>query len=116
MMKNFLKSFKYAFEGILSAFALERNLKVQVIIAALTIGAGFYFKISPIEWCVIILAIGLVLSMELVNTAIENVVNMITTERKPLAGKIKDIAAGAVLIVSIVAVLVGIFVFRKYLL
>jgi diacylglycerol kinase len=96
------------------SLAGQRNLKVQFIIAMITIGAGFYFRIDGIEWCLILFSIALVLSLEMLNSSIENLVDLVTLERKPLAGKIKDVAAGAVLVASIIAVIIGVIVFRKY--
>lgn len=115
-MKGFFKSFVFAARGMKVAFLHERNFKVQLCVALLTIGAGFYYSISAIEWIAITILIGLVLSLEMVNTALENLVNLVTQERKPLAGKIKDLAAGAVLLASIIAAIAGIIIFRKYLL
>lgn len=115
-MRNFFRSFLFAIKGIIASLDEQRNLKVQSLIAVLTIGACFYFDITAIEWCLIILAIGLVIGLEMINTAIEDLVDLVTTEWKPLAGKIKDMAAGAVLIASIAAVVIGIIIFRKYLL
>lgn len=115
-MKSFLKSFIYAFHGIWSGISGERNLKAQIVVALLVIGAGFYVSITPEEWCIVILCIGVVIGLELMNSAIESLVDLVTLERKPLAGKIKDIAAGAVLVVSCMAVVIGIIIFRKYLL
>ena len=114
-MRYFFKSFFYACKGILTGLRLERNLKIQIIIGAITVGGGFYFDISLPEWCLIILCIGLVLGTELMNTAVENLVNLVTKEQNPLAGKIKDMAAGAVLIISLTSLIVGIVIFRKYL-
>jgi diacylglycerol kinase len=112
---NFFKSFTYAVKGIRASFHEQRNIKVQLLITAITLGAGFYFNISEWEWCAVLLTIGLVLSMEMVNTAIENLVDLVSKERSSLAGKIKDLAAGAVLMASVIAVIVGLIVFRKYL-
>jgi diacylglycerol kinase len=113
-MKYFLQSFVYAVNGIWSGVTDQLNLKVQMGVAALVIGAGFYYRIAPLEWCVILLCIGLVLGLEMLNSAIENLVDLVTLERKPLAGRIKDIAAGSVLLVSIISVVIGVIVFRKY--
>jgi diacylglycerol kinase len=113
-LKEFLKSFGYAIQGMFASFREQRNLKVQILVALITIGAGFFFGITPTEWCFILLTIGLVIGLEMVNTAIEGLVDLVTTERKPLAGKIKDIAAGAVLFASVIAIVVGVVVFRKY--
>jgi len=114
-MSSFLKSFVYAIKGITAAVAGQRNLKVQVTVALLTIGAGFYFAIPAIEWCAILLTIAMVIGLELMNSAIENVVDLVTREQHPLAGKAKDIAAGAVLFVSVIAVIIGVIIFKKYL-
>jgi diacylglycerol kinase len=114
-MKPFFKSFLYAFQGIRASLEEQRNLKVQSFVGVITIGAGFYFNISPDEWCIVLLAIGMVIGLEMMNTAIEDLVDLVTTEWKPLAGKVKDMAAGAVLFVSVIAVIIGVLIFRKYL-
>jgi diacylglycerol kinase len=114
-MKAFLKSFVYALRGIFASLAEQRNLKVQLLVALITVGAGFYFDISSTEWALVLLTIGLVIGLEMLNTAIEKVVDLVTQEWDPLAGKAKDMAAGAVLVASIIAVIVGVIVFRKYL-
>lgn len=113
-MNNFLKSFVFAIRGLGVAFRYERNLKVQLVVAFVTVIAGFYYSITTMEWIAIITMIALVLCLEMVNSAIENLVNLVTLEQHPLAGKIKDIAAGAVLLASIISVIIGIIIFRKY--
>lgn len=115
-MRAFLQSFLYALRGIGVSWSEQRNLKVQSIIAVITAGAGFYFQITAVEWCLILFATGLVIGLEIVNSAIEGLVDLLTRERNILAGKVKDVAAGAVLFASIVAVIIGVLVFRKYLL
>ena len=113
-MKYFIKSFVYAMNGIWSGVADQLNLKVQIGVALFVVAAGFYYHITPMEWCVILLCIGLVLGLEMMNSAIESLVDLVTLERNPLAGRIKDIAAGAVLLVSFISVVIGVIVFRKY--
>lgn len=113
-MKNFIRSFSYAFNGIKLSFLQQRNLKVQTLVAIITVASGIYFDITVIEWCIVLLATGLVIGLEIINTAIENLVDLVTTEWKPLAGNIKDMAAGAVLTASIISLIVGIIVFKKY--
>ena len=115
-MKGFFRSFLYAMNGIRASLQDQRSLKVQSLIALLVVLAGFYFRITPGEWCLILLSIALVIGLEMMNSAIESVVDLVTSERKPLAGKVKDMAAGAVLFASCIAVVIGIIVFKKYLL
>ena len=87
---------------------------MQLGVAVIVVGAGFYLSISSLDWCIILICIAMVIGLELVNTALEDLVDLVTLERNPLAGKIKDIAAGAVLAVSIIALIIGLIVFRKY--
>ena len=114
-MKSFLSSVKNAIHGIWAGISDQRNLKVQIAIALIVIGAGFFLRITSYEWCMVLICMGLVIGLEMINSAIENLVDLVTLERKPLAGKIKDIAAGAVLFVSIISLIVGVIIFRKYL-
>ena len=114
-MREFLRSFVYALNGIRASFREQRTLKVQSTIAFITIVAGFYFKITSTEWSLILLSIAAVIGLEMINTAMESLVDLVTTERRPLAGKVKDVAAGAVLFASVIAVVLGVIIFRKYL-
>jgi diacylglycerol kinase len=114
VLKRFLKSFGYAIHGVVKATREQLNLKIQMVAGGITVAAGFYFDITRLEWCAILIAIGLVIGLEMINTAIEGLVDLVTVEKNPLAGKIKDIAAGAVLFVSIIAFIVGLLIFRKY--
>jgi diacylglycerol kinase (ATP) len=114
-MKYFLRAFVYATRGVIASFASERNLKVHLAVAIVTIAGGFYFGVTALEWCAIMICIGLVFAFEMINTAIEDLVDLVTTEWNPLAGKIKDAAAGAVLVISIASLVVGLIIFRKYL-
>ena len=103
--------FYYAIKGWGHALKTELNLKFDVLVAILTIVLGIVFKISINEWIIRITLIGLVLSAELMNTAIETVVDMFTREKNELAGKAKDISAGAVLILALVSAIVGGMIF-----
>lgn len=114
-MKRFIRSFIYAIRGIRSAVADQPNLKILIGVALVVIGAGFYFHITSVEWCLVILCIGLVVGLEMINSAIESLVDLVTKVRMPLAGRVKDIAAGAVLVVAIASLVVGIIIFRKYI-
>ena len=110
-IKRFFKSFGYAAKGIFSAFKTEQNLLVQLIVGIITIVLGIVLKVSTVELLVIILAIGLVMSMEFVNTSIEYVVDMAMPEIHPLAKSSKDIAAAAVLFSAITAFVIGLIIF-----
>ena len=103
--------FYYAIKGWGHALKTELNLKFDVLVAILTIVLGIVFKISIHEWIICITLIGLVLSAELMNTSIETVVDMFTREKNELAGKAKDISAGAVLILAIASAIVGGMIF-----
>lgn len=110
-MKEFIKSFQYAIEGIIVAIKKERNLKIHICIMVSVIICGFIFKISTTEWIICIILFGLVISLELVNTAIENVVDLVTLEKNPKAKIAKDVAAGAVLISAIASAIIGLIIF-----
>lgn len=105
------KSFIYAFEGIWTGIKNERNMKIHCLGMVYVIFAGFIFHISLIEWCFCVVLFGLILSLELVNTAIEAVVDLVTEEKKPLAKVAKDTAAGAVLVSAIMAIVIGLIIF-----
>lgn len=105
-----LRSFRHAFAGIRFLMA-ENNARFHVFTAIIVLSAGFYLKLSAIEWTIIITQIGLVLAVETLNTAIEKLCDFVSPEYHQLIGKVKDLAAAAVLIISIVAVIVGIIIF-----
>ena len=109
--KKIINSFKYAFEGIFTAFKAEKNMKIHFIIMLLVIILGIMLKISSVEWIICIILFGFVISLELVNTAIENTVDLITQEKHPKAKIAKDVAAGAVLVAAITAVIIGLIIF-----
>ena len=115
--KNLLvKSFGYAFEGIWACIRKERNMKIHCLAVILVTLTGTLLQISASEWCICLLLFALVASLELVNTAVEAVVDLVTEEKKPLAKLAKDTAAGAVLFSAIVSVIVGCIIFLPYLL
>lgn len=108
-------TFKHAFDGILSAIHLEPNIKIHLAVTIAVIIAGMLFRISQVEWLLIIISIGLVFALELTNTAIETVVNSFTKDSHPGAKLAKDIAAGAVLIAAVTSVIVGLIIFLPHL-
>lgn len=114
-MKKFLKSFVFAGHGFLVAVRTQRNLRLHCIASMVVVGAGSYLSISVLEWCLVILAMGLVLTAELINSSIEGLVDLLEPNANPVAGKVKDIAAGGVLVAAVCAAAIGILVFLKYL-
>ncbi|MBT2690460.1 diacylglycerol kinase family protein [Bacillus sp. ISL-47] len=106
-----LKSFTFAFSGIKSAVKRERNLQIHLFISIAVILLGLVFAISWIEWIIILFAIGGMLSLELMNTAVERVVDLATEEYHPLAKQAKDTAAGAVFIYAFLSVIIGTIIF-----
>lgn len=109
-----IRSFGYAFEGIWTGIRKERNMKIHCLAVILVTAAGIFFGISATEWCICLLLFGMVVSLELVNTAVEAVVDLVTEEKKPLAKIAKDTAAGAVLFTAIMAVIIGCVIFIPY--
>ncbi|NLY79222.1 MAG: diacylglycerol kinase family protein [Lysinibacillus sp.] len=110
MIRKFLRSFRFAFSGIKMGMK-ERNMRIHIICGIIAILAGFLSHLSAVEWLILILTIALVIGMEMVNTAIENVVDLVSPEYHPLAKIAKDVAAGAVLVVAIASVLIGLILF-----
>lgn len=110
-MKKIINSFKYAFEGVFTALKTEKNMKIHIIIMILVIIFGIILKINKIEWIICIILFGFVISLELINTSIENTVDLITIEKNQKAKIAKDVAAGAVLIAAITSVIAGLIIF-----
>lgn len=115
-MTKFIKGFVFAFRGIAVAVKEQRNLKVHLLALVGVILVGLFFSINTTEWGLIFLTFGLVIVAEMINTAIEYLVDFVSPEHHELAGKVKDVAAGAVLISAIIAVAVGISIFGNKIL
>ena len=115
-LKKQIKSFGYAFKGIASVLKKERNAWIHCLAVVVVTSAGFYFGITPTEWCIVVICFGLVLAAEGFNTAVERLVDFVSPGHHPTAGDVKDVAAGAVLICAIVAAIVGCIIFVPYLL
>ena len=114
--KPLLKTLSYGFNGILYTLKHERNMVIHFLVMTLVIIAGIVFKITFVEWGVCFVLFALVLSLELMNTALENVVDLVTEEKKQKAKIAKDAAAGAVLVAAIFSVIIGISIFLPRLL
>lgn len=110
-MKRQLKSFKNAFKGIAAAFITEGHMRFHFVAAFFVLLFAYICETTNIEWAILIVTIGAVFTAELINTAIEHVCDLYSTEQNPLIGKIKDIAAGAVLVSAIAAIGVAVFIF-----
>ncbi len=115
-IKRFIKSFSFAIDGLKYAFIYEQNFLVHFIAIFLVIPLGIFFKIKLIEWLFVLLAIALVIFAELINTAIEAVVDLYTLKINPLAKIAKDTASAAVFILALFALIVGLIVFLPYIL
>lgn len=88
-------------------------MKIHYLAAVIVICCGFYFHITKIEWVLLLLVIGIVMSLEMVNTAVEKTVDLATTDIHPFAKIAKDVAAGAVLLFAIIAVIIGAIIFYR---
>ena len=108
-------SFQFAAEGIIQAVKDNRNLKIHIIVAVLVLLASYYFRVTREEFLIILVMIVLVIAAEMINTSIEEMVDLITTEHRLQAKAAKDVAAGMVLVVSIGAALVGLYIFIPYI-
>ncbi|MCH2232980.1 MAG: diacylglycerol kinase family protein [Crocinitomicaceae bacterium] len=109
-LKNRIKSFSHAFRG-LSVFGSEPHLIIHLIAAICVITAGIIVGLSPMKLVVLILTIVIVISLELINTALEKLIDKLHPERDPVIGKVKDIMAASVLVAAMGAVVVGVLVF-----
>jgi undecaprenol kinase len=110
-LKRFFRGFVYAWSGIRYGLAYEGNFRFHTFTAIIVCLVGMYFEITKMEWFFVLTAIGGMLALELVNTAVEKTVDMITKDNHPLAKVAKDTAAGAVLVYAIYSVIIGLIIF-----
>lgn len=110
-MKKFIRGFGYALEGIWNAIVKERNLKFHIFAAVLVTIAGFWTGLSLTEWYIVIILFGIMFALEIMNSAVERVVDLVTSEYHPLAKQAKDLAAGAVLIFALACAVIAFFIF-----
>jgi diacylglycerol kinase len=111
--KPILQSFKFAFQGLAFAWD-ERNFKTHILSTIAVLILGFYCQVTTLEWIVLLLCIAAVLSLELLNTALEKLVDLVSPNKHPLAGMAKDLSAAAVLVFSIASAIVGLIIFYPY--
>lgn len=112
---TFLRSFVYAWRGVVYAVRTQRNMRVHLALAVLAIALGVALRISAVEFAMIFVAITGVLIAEMINTVAEACVDLATQTYHPLARVAKDVAAGAVLVASILAVVIALFVYVPHL-
>jgi diacylglycerol kinase (ATP) len=108
---KFFRSFQFAVRGIIDLFRFENNAKFHLAAAILVIGAGAWLGLSVMEWVAVTTQTGLVMAAEGFNTALEKLADRVTTERDPLIRVAKDLSSGAVLIIGIMALIVGLLIF-----
>lgn len=109
-MKRFVKSLRFAMNGIGYGMRTQRHMRFHAAAAAAVVAVGLTVGLSPAQWGLLLLTVAVVMAAELMNTAIEKVVDMISPDPHPLAKAAKDTAAGAVLIAAIAAAVIGIII------
>ena len=107
-MRAFIRSVGYAVEGIAYAMRTQRHIRIHLIAIVFVCIAAAWMRLSPLEWALLLIMCAVVLSLEMLNTAIELAVDRMGLERHPLAKAAKDVAAGAVLVAVLLAIVVGI--------
>ncbi len=116
LLRRRAASFGHAFRGVGAALRTELHLWFHAAATAAVLGLGLYCGLARWEWVAVALSVGTVWGAELLNTAVEAVVDLVSPEYHPLAGRAKDVAAGAVLVVALAALAVGVLVFGPHLL
>ncbi len=106
-----IKSFGYAWNGIKTCISTESNFRIHISLSILVIIAGCFLNINPLEWIMIFVSIGFVLCMEMLNTAVEKLCDLVHKEIHPIIKTVKDIAAGAVMLSTFIAIICGAIIF-----
>lgn len=114
-INRLFKSFGYAFKGLFKTFREEQNLRIQTTVSLVILILGIYFNVSRLEWALLIIVISLVLVAEITNSAVERITDVLKPRINSYVKEIKDIMAAAVLLSSLAAVIVGVFIFWPYL-
>ena len=110
-MKTFFRSVEFALQGVKQFFSRDRNGKIQTVIGITAIMLGCTVSLSSVQWLLVLFCIGLVISLEMINSAIEKYCDLVTTDFHPGIKVIKDVAAGAVLIASLMSLVIGLIIF-----
>lgn len=108
--RNLLESFRFAFAGLWYTLRTQRNVRIHLGIAAAAIALGLCLNLSADQWALLTLTIGFVLVSEMLNTALEKLVDLVSPDYHPLAKVVKDVVAGVVLLTAIASVIVGLLV------
>ena len=105
------KSFSFAFQGLKDCIINEKNFRIQYVITLLVICLGIFFSLNAIEWMILLICFALVLSFEIINSAIEKLCDMVCPSIHPVIKKVKDMCAAAVLVSAIISFIVGCIIF-----
>jgi diacylglycerol kinase len=109
-----IKSFRDAFRGLWYTIRTQQNAQIHLVITAIALSFGAYVGLTATEWCLAFVAVALVLGAEGLNTAIEELTDLVSPGYHPQAGRVKDTAAGGVLVCAICAAIIGIFIFGPH--
>lgn len=115
-LKRFFKSFTYSIDGLKYAYKYEQSMMIHVLATICVIIANILFKVTGTEWLITLICIGLVLSAELINTAIEATIDLITMEIHPLAKIAKDCSSAATFVLAMIALIIGLVIYIPYIL
>jgi diacylglycerol kinase len=110
-LRHRARAFRWAFRGLAIALREEHNARIHLGAAVSAIIAGALFRISAAEWLAVVFAIGLVFSLELLNSALERLADVVNPERSETMAKVKDLSAGGVLVAAMTAFVIGVVVF-----
>ena len=113
-IKRLYKSFTYAFRGLFKTMAEEQNLQIQSLAGLAAVLLGWYFRIKAWEWCVLLLIVFIVILMEMMNSAVERIVDILKPRLDAYVKEIKDIMAAAVMLTSLAAIIIGFIIFFPY--
>jgi diacylglycerol kinase len=116
MIKKHLASYRYAFRGIVLAFRSEDNMIIHVVAAVAVLLLNYLLHVTATEWLITLMLIGLAWMAEIFNTSIEKLADRVSKEHDPLIGQAKDLAAGAVLIIGLIAVVCAAIIYLPYVL
>ena len=113
---SLIGSCRFAFDGICHVALTQRHFRLQIICCSLVVAAGLYYRLESVEWAMLLTMLALVLTMELINTALESAIDLVTRDYHPLAKVAKDIAAAAVMLAALMSLIVGAVIFVPHIL